>query len=406
MGSPSKQINVLLVSHSSGLYGSERSLLSLVQHLSKRTSVIPYVLLPSHGPLADALRSAGATVFVARYGFWFSRKHFFSGLPGRLFRIALNASALLYLSRLNKRTSFDIVYSNSLATPLGAFLARYWKIPHVWHAREFVEADFGGRFDLGDQLSWKIIGKFTDQFICNSNAVRKNIISKIPHAQTKTVYNGFESIMGIAAKDKYRFSVEYADLPILVSLGLLDAAKGHEDAIRAIAILRHAGIHVQLALAGSGTSAYRAHLQSIAIDLGVADNVEFLGFVSDVQALLKKAAITLVCSRAEAFGRTAVESMLIGTPVIGTNSGGLPEVVEDARTGLLYPPGDASKLARQIRRLLEDERLYFDVCQKAHESAESRFTILQYVTEIESTLVDIAETTTVKFPKSSTSRNR
>jgi glycosyltransferase involved in cell wall biosynthesis len=99
--------------------------------------------------------------------------------------------------------------------------------------------------------------------------------------------------------------------------------------------------------------------------------------------------ITLVCSTCEAFGRVAVESMSVGTPVVGSNSGGLPEIIEDEVNGLLYKPGNPQMLANQVTRLVNDPELYELISQNCISSVYKRFTTDRYVADIESIIREV-----------------
>ena len=89
-------------------------------------------------------------------------------------------------------------------------------------------------------------------------------------------------------------------------------------------------------------------------DYGLEQRVTFVGYVNEPVHLIRRANLTLVCSRWEAFGRVIVEAMLVGTPIIATkNSGGTAELIEEGKTGLLYERGNYIELADKIQYLYE-----------------------------------------------------
>ena len=96
----------------------------------------------------------------------------------------------------------------------------------------------------------------------------------------------------------------------------------------------------------------------MARDLGVADRVKFIGVVDDVAPLLKAANLLLLPSVTESFGLVALEAMASGVPVIASNVGGLPEVVEHGRSGFLVPVGDVDKMAEYAIQILSDCSMY------------------------------------------------
>jgi glycosyltransferase involved in cell wall biosynthesis len=107
-------------------------------------------------------------------------------------------------------------------------------------------------------------------------------------------------------------------------------------------------------LAGDGFE--RPELVQLADQLGIAADVTFLGWVpnSDLPPYYRAAAVSVIPSLEEGFGIPAAEAMGCEVPVVASDAGGLPEVVEDGVTGLVVPRGDADALARAIQTLLTD----------------------------------------------------
>jgi len=142
----------------------------------------------------------------------------------------------------------------------------------------------------------------------------------------------------------------------LLLSGTITKAKGQEDAIRAvIELIKNRKRQVELLMPGYNTdSAYKARMEELINSAGIGSHVRILPFQQNLIPLIEQADAVLVCSRMEGLGRTCVEAMLMKKPVIGTNSGGIPELIEDGNTGLLYSPGDYLKLADQIEKLLDD----------------------------------------------------
>jgi len=114
---------------------------------------------------------------------------------------------------------------------------------------------------------------------------------------------------------------------------------------------------VTLRLAGDGDE--RAALEARAAGLGLGDRVEFLGALGrdEVLALFRRADAAILSSAWENFPHTVVEALAVGTPVIATAVGGVPEVVTDGENGLLVPPGDPAALAAAIRRFFAEPEL-------------------------------------------------
>lgn len=134
--------------------------------------------------------------------------------------------------------------------------------------------------------------------------------------------------------------------PRLLCVGRLIPVKGHLVLLRALARARSRVPGLVLDLAGHGP--LEPALRELVRELGLADAVRFLGFVSPVQEAIERAAIVVVPSLGEGFGMVALEAMERARPVIASDVGGLPEIVSHSETGLVVPAGDADALAEAI----------------------------------------------------------
>ena len=118
----------------------------------------------------------------------------------------------------------------------------------------------------------------------------------------------------------------------------------------------------------------------------LTDRVHMLGHSDNPMPLMNTVDVVLMCSRREAFGRVTVESMKLGKPVIGTRSGGTPEIVQEGETGFLYTPGDAQELAAKIGHLYANRAVRDSMGAKARLCARERFNQQKYGTDVENIL--------------------
>lgn len=162
--------------------------------------------------------------------------------------------------------------------------------------------------------------------------------------------------------------------PLLVLVGRLEWEKGAQDAIEALALLAEEGVVAHLALIGNGGR--REDLANQAVHRGVASLVHPLGRMEDahVAHLVAAADVALVPSRYEPFGIVALEAMAAGTPVVVTNTGGLPDLVEDRVSGMVVPPAAPAELASAIGYLLADTPGREALAAAARERVRTRFT--------------------------------
>jgi glycosyltransferase involved in cell wall biosynthesis len=104
-----------------------------------------------------------------------------------------------------------------------------------------------------------------------------------------------------------------------------------------------------------GEDEYEKMIRQMVVDLGLEDNVEFTGYVTDVpQRVAKLDVLVHASTTGEPFGQVVIEGMVAGKPVIATRGGGVVEIVEDGVTGILVPMSDAKAMAEALVRLLAD----------------------------------------------------
>jgi len=173
--------------------------------------------------------------------------------------------------------------------------------------------------------------------------------------------------------------------PTLAFAGRLMAAKALDVALAAVAVVPE----VTLVIVGDGPD--RAALERQRDDLGLGDRVRFLGGLSraGVLRVFRAADAVLLSSRWENFPHVIVEALAVGTPVIASAVGGVPEVVCDGENGLLVPAGDPEALAAAIRRLFGDDALRARLATAAAPSVES-YSAERLLGQIEAELVKVA----------------
>jgi glycosyltransferase involved in cell wall biosynthesis len=143
--------------------------------------------------------------------------------------------------------------------------------------------------------------------------------------------------------------------PRIVAAGGLKRLKGHDVLLRALAIVAASRMKFELVLAGNGPE--WTNLKRLAAELGLSEQVRFLGEVEDVSALLAGAQLAVHPARSEGLSNAILEAMAEGLPVIATAVGGTPEIIQDGQNGLLVPPDEPDCLADAILRLLRDGEL-------------------------------------------------
>ncbi len=162
--------------------------------------------------------------------------------------------------------------------------------------------------------------------------------------------------------------------PVIAFVGRLVREKGADILLRAFAKVQAQMPETRLLLVGDGPEG--EYLRRVIADLGLSSQVSLLGHLphEEVERVCAAAWVQAVPSRwAEPFGIVAAEALMRGTAVMASNSGGLAEVVQDGRTGLLVPPGDVNALAEALLRLFRDRELAEQMGKAGREMALVRF---------------------------------
>ena len=169
---------------------------------------------------------------------------------------------------------------------------------------------------------------------------------------------------------------------VIGAAGRLVALKGVEGLIRAFAMVRESSPTARLEIAGTGP--LLAHLQLVATGLDLGDAVTFLGWRHALRDALAGWDVFCSASLEEGFGIAVLEAMAHGLPVVAANAGGLSELVDDGRTGLLVPPSDSAALAAALGRVLANPELRAALGGAARVRASSTFSAERYLRDVES----------------------
>jgi glycosyltransferase involved in cell wall biosynthesis len=217
--------------------------------------------------------------------------------------------------------------------------------------------------DTGDLLTptqtWlqKLVCRLADCVLVNAEAIRESLIEQ-GYAPSKIVVirNGI-ALSNFTHSERSAVLRRELGFPpsarLVAVFSRLNPMKGVEYFLDAASIVAERFPDVRFLVAGDGGS--RKELEDRARRLGLEARIVFTGFRSDVRELLSEAAISVLPSLSEGTSNTLLESMAAGLPVVATQVGGNPEVIEDGVSGLLVPPRDSAEIAAAVGRLLEDE---------------------------------------------------
>ncbi|WP_026851075.1 glycosyltransferase family 4 protein [Glaciibacter superstes] len=339
-------IRILVAHPGAELFGSDRmALASIAGFLEAGNDVV--VTTPQDGPLPGLVRRLGAT--FERCQTPVLRKSLLH--PVGLLRLAgQSLSGLIAGTRLVSRFRPDVLYVSTLTIPLWAVIGKVTRTPVVCHVHE---AESTAPRWMRRALAAGAL--LAETVIANSEFSADVLRTTFPRLtrRIRVVYNGID---GPDHPGTARTGLT-GGLRVAY-VGRLSARKGVDVAIAAVALVRAHGSPAQLDIIGSvfeGNEAYEVSLHTLAEAEGIADVVQFVGFIPDVWDAYAGCDVAVVPSRFdEPFGNTAVEALLAARPVIVSDTSGLREAADGYESAQRSAPGDPIDLARALERAIAE----------------------------------------------------
>lgn len=350
--------------------GAEKSLLVLIRQLD-RSAFVPFFVLPSESEFAEAVRKEGAEVFFCPFP------------PFKSFRWDLVSRSLRLLHQIVSRLAPHLLHGNSPRTNFYAgWIGKQRRIPVVWHARNLI---YGKMLDVE-----KIFSFVPERIICNSEAIRSRFrgVNGFEKKVT-TVYSGVDLSEFRPDLDGKPFRLEFHlnEAPVVALVARLGMGKGHETFLQAAKKVSRKIPKVYFLIVGQaedGEDQQReAFLRKLVAELHLDSQVIFTGYRKDMPSVMAAIDLLVVATEAEPFGRVILEAMAAGKPVVGTGTGGTPELIEAERTGLLVPPDHPQAMADAILRLLKNPEVSHQMGQSGIRRVQTEFNSEAHVQKIE-----------------------
>ncbi|MBU0630228.1 MAG: glycosyltransferase [Candidatus Margulisbacteria bacterium] len=333
--------NILFLEQFSFLGGGQKVLLKLIKGLDYRS----WVIIPGEGDFSRALTGIGAQPIVAPIGQYSTGRKSLIDFVKYLFLSIIMVFFSIYIIKKNQ---INIVYANAPRTFLwGALAAKICGIPVIWHLHSNLKG-------VELRLSRFLAKHWVDKLIAVSNFT-SNVFNNgdpILLAKTSVVYNGIDprEYDQVAVSDLHK-TYNLQGKKVITFIGRITPLKGIKTLIEAADIIKNEG---QLAYLIVGEPApgdrkdveYRGKLVDFVGKHKLTDRVLFVGQRNDIPSILKMTDILVLPSvEPEACPLVILEAIAAGKNVITTDIGGQAEL---AKEGLLFPPGDAQKLADLI----------------------------------------------------------
>ncbi|MCM2322544.1 MAG: glycosyltransferase family 4 protein [Oligoflexia bacterium] len=378
----------------SHLGGTERSVLELALGLRARPSYgyEPWFVLPKEGPLSERLRAEGIRFYILPMPSEFlkmSRSRPLASTGRAVLALPGMRSYLRQVRALLREEKPSVIHSNALKChALSSVVGPWTGIPVLWHLRDILPPGAASRALLALSRLPRLRGGL--RVVANSGATARSFLSggQGSGLGVRIVHNGidpgryeprpnraFNALLGAAP-----------EVPVVGILGVLARWKGQLEFLRMAAGVRAAGLDARFAVIGGeiydtdSDRGFADELRAEAERLGLTGYVHFTGFRDDPEVAINGLDVLVHASnKPEPFGRVAIEAMACGVPLVASAAGGILEIVDDERTGLLFPPGDVEALTRAVARLLQDAGLRARFREAGRAEFLSRFTSSRYV---------------------------
>ncbi|NQU39055.1 MAG: glycosyltransferase family 4 protein [Lentisphaerae bacterium] len=358
--------------------GGERSARDVLLVLAKRNWTIT-IVAPSNSRLLEdkELRETCALNSI--------------NLAARWPNVLALVSSLWKLLRLARQHPHAIFYGNGyLSLKWLAACSQQAHVASVCHLRETVTESYSSR-------RARFFSRYPSAFIAISDSVKAAFCAGtgLDADHVYTVHNGLPVPLSLLGKDEAKRALHQTyDIPdrhrIVTFVSALARDKGHILLLDAIEQMNRTTHDTTFLFIGVESRNAAQHVLERQVrgarEAKKLSNVVLSGYVEHPDPIMRGSDIVVVPSQREGFGRTAIEAMMQGTPVVAAAVGGLREIIEDRSTGLLFESGNSQKLAESILLLLADDDLRSQLAQRALVTATERFNIERTVDGVETRL--------------------
>jgi glycosyltransferase involved in cell wall biosynthesis len=359
------------LNHVAAPSGAEWALLRLLPAL---TSVRPHVILAEDGWLRGALEGEGIPVEVLPFPD--RTRNLRKERIGRRLPLSAVTDTVAYVGILRRRLRElrpDLVHTNSLkASVYGTLASRAAGIPSVWHAHDRIASDYLPR--LAVVATRQLVRHVPAGVISVSEVARASALGRRNGRMvTQTIHDPFP-LPELPVRAPHRTG----DAAFVVGMtSRITRWKGQDTFLRAFAMAFRGDPTTHARIIGTALFdevAFERSLHDLVRELGIADQVTFVGHSDDVWSELAGLDVLVHASRtAEPFGQVLVEGMGAGCAVLCADAGGPLEIVENGVSGLYARANDPADYARQLQRLRADPELRARLAEGGRIAAATRF---------------------------------
>lgn len=270
---------------------------------------------------------------------------------------SFSLSAAFKLAKIIDKNAVDIIHLHwTKDIPIAVFAIKISKKkPKIVQTRHMTMTRFKNDF------YHRFLYKNIDTIICVTQELSKQInkfISNDIRPNVEVLYLGAKNHKEKTLEEikSFRDKLDVNEAMMIGLLGRINEFKGQYLLIEAMKNLKD--LNIKAFIVGSAMSEeYLKSLKEKVNEFNLNENVIFLGFTKEANKFMQACDLVLMTSKNETFGLVTIEAMKSGTCVIGSNSGGVLEIIEDNKTGLLFQSGDSFSLTSKIKKMYEDKEL-------------------------------------------------
>ena len=368
MKQPTKKI--LLLHSSNDMYGASRIVLQVIDILIKAKYEV-FVILPYEGVLNKIITDKGASCSVYNLGVF--RKKYMN-LKGSYNRFLKIKKAKNHIANYIDKQRIDLLYTSTSVIISGGLAAKKSGIPSISHIHEIPTGN-----KLYEIFSGLFVRIFSKKVIVVSNSVAKHWNPYLKRNQLTRVYNGIIFPFTNASFNTKSKTVQNITV---TSIARLIPYKGHKYFIEVAKELIKLNDQYQFLIVGdtfSGYESYEEELKILVSENDLHQNIHFLGYRSDVQAILAKTDLFFHPSIApDPLPTVLFEAIKMKVPLVATKLGGAVEILDNGNCGLLVPHNNEIIAADLINDYFEDEKLKRLNIEKAIEHSNKHFSPKQF----------------------------
>jgi len=356
-----KNKKILILHSSNDLYGASKIFIQTCDLLHNANYEI-HVMLPSKGPLDELIDK---NILINYHNLGVLRKKYLNPL-GLFNRFIINIKAISFLSDYVKKNKINLVYTNTSTIISAAVAAKKNKIPSLFHVHEIPVSNKIYEIFIG-----KIINRYSSKVLTVSESVKKHWLKYIDVKKIERIYNGITFSKTDSLVELERDQGDF----VITSVARIIPYKGHSYLIDIANELIKKSTKFKFLILGDTLSSYVSYEKSMkqkVKDLGLENQIKFLGFREDVSSIFKQSDLFIhPAISPDPLPTVLFESLYNELPSVATNLGGAIEILDNGNNGLLIPYNDPKKAANLIYEYCTNTKL-----QKKHlENSKKNFKI-------------------------------